>query len=300
MTPQGWIKALIDFLIGVVVARFAFGTPANAQWFYWPRHIAPQSCANGRCARPSKSETKKEPEQKEPTEPEPAKESPASEVVEAATVARSRFSAPSVEIADACDEILDRLETRYGKPKNWKPFPVYFRQYLGNGVAGYTQYTSAGVAEVVVYEPLSSSVGGTLDHELTHAFFFYFLGGNFDLFLNEGAAQNSEYRRREALRQTVYKRYNAGEFWDIASLYGRNQYDGGLRIYHEGFSIVDFLIGRGGSSWFAAFLEDLQKSKNIDATLSRFYGYANLNELQNAWLIYVLNGQNRNDVRAVK
>lgn len=295
------------FSIFATILAVAIATEGNANaqlfrgWRYYP---ASSPCANGQCPAPQQSKTKDESaKSKEESNQEPSKEEPkdelAPEVVEA-SIPRSRFSAESVEIADACDEILDRLETRYGKPKTWKPFPVYFRQYLGNGVAGYTQYTSAGVAEVVVYEPLSSAVGGTLDHELTHAFFFYYLGGNFDLFLNEGVAQNSEYRRREALRQTVYKRYNSGDFWDIASLYGRNQYDGGLRIYHEGFSVVDFLIGRGGSLWFSAFLEDLQKSKDVDKALNRFYGYDNLSALQSAWLNYVVNGQDRNDVRAVK
>ena len=242
----------------------------------------------------------------DPQKPEPKQESTEDPTIEPAespavlAVSRSRFEAPSIEIADACDAILDRLEARYGAAKVWQSFPVYFRRYRGDGIAGYTQYSGGRVVEVVVFEPLDSSVGGTLDHELTHAFFFYYLGGNFDLFLNEGVAQNSEYRRREALRQTVYKRYNSGDFWDVASLYGRNQYDGGLRIYHEGFSVVDFLIGRGGSLWFSAFLEDLQKSKDVDKALNRFYGYDNLSALQSAWLNYVVNGQDRNDVRAVK
>lgn len=216
------------------------------------------------------------------------------------SVTRSRFSTSSIEIADACDKILDRLELRYGKPKVWKPFPVYFRRYTGNGVAGYTQYGGSGVVEVVVYEPFENSVGGTLDHELTHAFFFYYLNSNFDLFLNEGLAQNSEYRRRESLRQTVYRRYSNGEFWDISRLYGRNRYDGSLLIYHEGFSVVDFLIARGGSLWIAAFLDELVKTDDINKTLSRFYGYKNLAELQTDWREYIENGQNRQTVEAIQ
>ena len=256
-----------------------------------------------KCGRDHLPEDKQEaeptPAPEPKTEPEPAKEEKEqeSEKVEAA-IARSRFSAPNVDVANACDEILDRLEERYGKPKGWVPFPIYFCAYTGNGVAGYTQYLGDRVGEVVVYESLETAVGGTLDHELTHAFFFYLLGGNFDLFLNEGTAQNSEYRRREALRQTVYRRYNAGEFWDLESLYGRNQYDGGLRIYHEGFSVVDFLIGRGGSQWFAAFLADLQRSQNIDRELRRYYGYTDIKALQAVWLRFVVDGQDRGAVNA--
>lgn len=242
----------------------------------------------------------------DPPKPEPKQESTEDPTIEPAespavlTVSRSRFEAPSIEIADACDAILDRLEARYGAAKVWQSFPVYFRRYRGDGIAGYTQYSGGRVVEVVVFEPLDSSVGGTLDHELTHAFFFYFLNSNFDLFLNEGLAQNSEYRRRETLRQTVYRRYTNGEFWNLDKLYGRNYYDGSLRIYHEGFSVVDFLVARGGSLWLAAFMRELVKSNDIDACLNDFYGYKNLAELQSAWENYINGGQDRLTVGAVR
>lgn len=240
-----------------------------------------------------------------PTQPEPKTEpktEPTSDeqTVDVLSVSRERFDAPSIEIADACDKILDRLEARYGTPRVWRSFPIYFRRYTGNGIAGYTQYTNGRVAEVVVYENLETAVGGTLDHELTHAFFFYLLNSNFDLCLNEGLAQNSEYRRRESLRQTVYRRYSNGEFWPIDRLIGRNRYDGSLLIYHEGFSVVDFLIARGGSLWMTAFLNELVKTNDVDATLERFYGYKNLTELQSAWFAYIEGGQDRQSVDAIK
>lgn len=213
-------------------------------------------------------------------------------------VTRARFTAQNEKIADEVDQILDRLTARYGAPKVWKSFPVIFRPYTGNGVAGYTLYSNSVVKEVVVYESLENAIGGTLDHELTHAFFFYFLNSNFDLFLNEGVAQNSEYRRREALRQTVYRRYSSGEFWPIDKLYGRDSYDNSLLIYHEGFSVVDFLIGRGGSEWFAAFLRDLLQTGNINDSLARFYDYKTLSELQVEWHKYINNGQDRKSVEA--
>lgn len=281
---------------GVFLLLALLTSPAYAQLF-WPRYTTPSPCQNGQCAQkppakkdtpPKTEELDKDKEEKELAEP-----------VEVLAVRRARFAAATPEIADACDAILDRLEERYGKPKTWEAFPIYFRRYTGNGVAGYTMYTGAVVSEVVVYEPLSTSVGGTLDHELTHAFFFYYLNSNFDLFLNEGVAQNSEYRRREALRQTVYRRYSNGDFWSLDRLYGRNSYDSGLRIYHQGFSVVDYLIGRGGSQWFAAFMTDLVKYNNIDYSLARFYGYRSLSELQSAWITYIRNGQDRSTVSAV-
>ena len=270
-----------------IAATLSSVATADAQLFF-PAWSRPIPCANGQCPTP-KPVAKEDPPKEEKQE-----------TVETLLVARARFFAPTVEIADACDEILDRLEERYGKPKVWSAFPVYFERYRGDGIAGYTSYIAPNVAKVVCFEPFETAKGGTLDHELTHAFFFYFLNSNFDLFLNEGLAQNSEYRRRESLRQTVYRRYNNGEFWDMSQLYGRNRYDSGLRLYHEGFSVVDFLIARGGSRWLAAFMEELVKTDDVDATLRRFYGYQTLGELQDAWKAYVEGGQDRQSVKAIQ
>ena len=261
---------------------FTFPPPqtAQAQLFFWPR---PQ--------QPNKTPEK---QQKEEEVVVPTNLSNVSK-----NVVRERFTAPSEEIADECDKILDRLEERYGKPKVWRSFPVYFRAYTGNGVAGYTMYNGERVTEVVVYESFQNSIGATLDHELTHAFFFYFLNSSFDLFLNEGLAQNSEYKRRASLRQTVYRRYSNGEFWTIDRLYGRNSYDSSLLIYHEGFSVVDFLIARGGSEWLAEFMHDLVARGNVDESLSLFYGYQSLKHLQKDWLNYIEGGQDRLTVDAI-
>ena len=288
------------FVAGIIA--LVLTNVASAQWFGFGgwRYVAPNQCANGQCAS-SKPNPKPEATPEPPKAEEAADQSTAADQPEEVlSVSRARFTAASLEIADACDAILDRLEARYGTPRSWQAFPVYFRRYTGNGVAGYTQYSSGVVREVVVYESLENAVGGTLDHELTHAFFFYLLQSNFDLFFNEGLAQNSEYRSRETLRQTVYRRYSNGEFCPINNLYGRNSYDGSLLIYHEGFSVVDFLIARGGSIWMAAFIDELTRTNNINATLSRFYGYKTLEELQAAWTSYIERGQDRLTVGAVK
>ena len=117
---------------------------------------------------------------------------------------------------------------------------------------------------------------------------------------SEGLAQNSEYRRRESLRQTVYRRYTAGQFWELDKLYGRNRYDNSLLIYHQGFSVVDFLIGRGGSLYFAAFMQQLVRTNDFDGCLRSFYGYRNIKELQAAWQAYIETGQNRATLPAVR
>lgn len=207
----------------------------------------------------------------------------------------------SEEIGKECDAIIEALTIRYGAPRVWTQFPVIFTSGGGGRIAGYTSYQGGVVKEVVVYQSFDTARGGTLDHELTHAFMFYWLNSNFDLFLNEGVAQNSEYKRRQTLRHIVYNRYNNGEFVTLDKLYGRNQYDARLLIYHQGFSVVDFLIARGGSLWFVAFLDELTNGgSDISTALKIFYGYNNLKELELDWIEYVVNGQDRSRVTPIE
>ena len=199
-----------------------------------------------------------------------------------------------------CDAIVERLMARYGVPARWRVFRVRVEPRPGGAVAGYTLYSEPDVIEVVSFRSLEESRGSVLDHETTHAFFFYLLGSNFDLFVNEGLAQNSEYRERARLREQVWRRYNAGEFLPLSALYGRNEYDPGLLLYTESFSVVDYLVGRGGSRWFAEFVAYLtHDAPDVGDALLAFYGYASLAELERDWLDYVRSGQSRPSTRAV-
>ena len=204
------------------------------------------------------------------------------------------------DVAKECDKIVKGLEKRYGKPKRWRSFPVRFAPGKSKYVAGYTRYVEPNVIEVKIYQTFEESRGGTLDHELTHAFFFYYFDSNFNLLLNEGLAQNSETINRARYRDLVYRRYIAGEFDSLERLYRLESYDFKLLIYTQGFGVVDFLIARGGSKWFAAFVDDLtENERELDDALLRFYGYRSVKELEKDWLEYVGKGQDRAKTRAL-
>ncbi len=192
----------------------------------------------------------------------------------------------------ACDDVINRLINWYGEPDEWDKFPVRFRQYQNNGVAGYTQYSGDTVSEVVVYFSLDKTVGGTLDHELTHAFLkFYLYREGLDLFLNEGVAQNSEVGRLNELRQAVYEQYTRGEFWHLDDLIGRNQYDDRLRMYRQSYSVIEMLTRLGGRDYLGAFLREYVKTDDFEACLAKYYGIKTTNELERRWIEYLNNGQ---------
>ncbi|MDO5309980.1 MAG: hypothetical protein Q4G03_10890 [Planctomycetia bacterium] len=200
-----------------------------------------------------------------------------------------------------CDRIIAELHKRYGAPQVWRAFPVKFKPPVDRAIAGYTRYSQPDVMEVVVYQPLEEALGATLDHELTHAFFFYYLNSNFDLFLNEGLAQNSEKKTRQTLRNGVYLRAKQGRLKPLEQLYGANQYDPEMALYAQSFSVVDFLIARAGSKWFAAFVTEANARPDLfDNALMRFYNYRNLNALEDAWRQYLAQGQDRRRTAAVR
>lgn len=205
------------------------------------------------------------------------------------------------QVERACDEIVVKLAERYGRPRRWTQFPVRFHRSRGGPVAGYTAYVRPAVQEIVLYLTFEDALGGALDHELTHAFFFYYLDNYFDLFLNEGVAQNSEAKSRARLRREVYLRCANGKTAPLERLYGRNEYDPELLLYVQGFSVVDYLIGRGGSKWFAAFLDELTNgARDLNSALRDFYGCESLDALEREWREYVRNGQDRLAAPAVK
>lgn len=227
---------------------------------------------------------------------------PMTPVVATAGEYRSNFVEVSgvanrAEVEKECDAIIFRLADRYGTPENWAKFPVVFTGG-GRGYAGCTYYQKPRVVRVEVCQPFASARGGTLDHEITHAFFFYLLNNSFSLFFNEGVAQNSEYNQRERLRSTVYRRAANGEFVPLESLVNRDSYDGSLLIYHQGFSVVDFLIARGGSAWLYAFLDDLTNgTRDLNDCLKRFYGYQTFTDFESDWWHYIDRGQDRAGVK---
>lgn len=195
-----------------------------------------------------------------------------------------------------CDAIIFRLFDRYGVPENWVKFPVVFTGG-GRGYAGCTFYQKPRVIRVEICQAFGTALGGTLDHELTHAFMFYKLNNVFRLFFNEGVAQNSEYAQRNRLRETVYRRAANGEFIALDNLVNRNRYDGSLLIYHQGFSVVDFLIARGGSAWLCEFLEATTNGNvSLNNALRTFYGYETLGDFERDWENYVDEGQDRASV----
>lgn len=197
------------------------------------------------------------------------------------------------DVERECDAIIFRLIDRYGAPEFWERFPVVFTSG-GRGYAGCTFYQKPRVVRVEICQPFATARGGTLEHELTHAFMFYKLNNVFSLFFNEGVAQNSEYNQRERLRETVYRRAANGEFIALDSLVNRNGYDGSLLIYHQGFSVVDFLIARGGSAWLCEFLEATTNGGvGLNDALKKFYGYETFADFETDWENYVGAGQDR-------
>lgn len=202
----------------------------------------------------------------------------------------------SDEIARECDAIADYLEERFGAV-DWGSFPVVFGSTPA-GIAGYCRSDSDEVREIRIGVGYDNSLGAALDHELTHAYVVYKIGSGSNLFWNEGTAQNAEYASRERYRKTIYRRMKADDVSPIRDLIERDGYDTRFRLYNQSFSVVDFLIARGGSQWFIAFFEESERS-GVDEALKLYYGYADVEALENDWKRYVRQGQDRSKARTV-
>jgi hypothetical protein len=63
-----------------------------------------------------------------------------------------------------------------------------------------------------------------------------------------------------------------------------------LPLYSEGYSLARYLIEQGGRQKFLQFVGDGMKSENWPAATKKYYGYSNLQALQDEWLGWVKQG----------
>ena len=204
--------------------------------------------------------------------------------------------ANAAEIARECDAILERIAKDYGKPPGtWRRFTVYVS---GGGGGGYCTYQGNRVGRVVVRTQYPGCVGGTLDHELQHAYLFYLLQKVPYIAINEGLSELVSEKKRDGQRLAMYNRAKSGRTVPLASILRLYDYPAdSLSVYTQGYSVGEFLILHWDLPRYIEFIEAVNASGDYDRELQRFYHYENLRAFESAWLDWVKGGQHYNEVK---
>lgn len=136
-------------------------------------------------------------------------------------------------------------------------------------------------------------------HEMTHLIFNEFMGLNnaMDLrWINEGAAVYMETKASRYSENAYSQRlknqivHNPIPFSQMINLAPQTESGQNVdRWYAQVWSVVSFMISRGGSFNFSVFLKKMKDGDTMDKSLSYAYNgkWADLNALENDWLLYI-------------
>jgi hypothetical protein len=139
-----------------------------------------------------------------------------------------------------------------------------------------------------------------LPHEITHTVFASRFGRPLPRWAEEGACVMVERKQeRSDLEQVLLEQLAAGRYVDLRQMIQDTPDTSQLRLtYATGYSLVRFLLGRGGKQKFIRYLEYGLESRDWGAGISTHYGYASLDELHLDWLRWAQSGgSNGHDAR---
>ena len=138
--------------------------------------------------------------------------------------------------------------------------------------------------------PLDRVLESILPHEVTHTVLACRFRRPLPRWADEGAAMLAEStaerrRQRELVRDLLARRRQL----PLASLVTATDYPHGpdnlVRLYAQGFSLVEFLVSRGGRGRFLEFL-DHARSDGWDPALRTDYGLSGIAGLERVWLAW--------------
>lgn len=204
--------------------------------------------------------------------------------------------------ATIIDNLYEELSTTFAfrpaTPLNLRLYPTSESYFAANpaarnvpGVIAHADFRRREVVVIVERARRQSEIAqiNNLRHELTHIFAADLSGGRLNVGLQEGIAQYMELPGPDRddkiaiLRDLVQR----GELWSWAMLDDRNAIYGQPDLsYPQTWSIVVFLIERGGFDQFRQLLTTLSQSSGYRSAMAAVYGVSatTLESEWQAWL----------------
>lgn len=212
-------------------------------------------------------------------------------------------SAPSKELAKAFGEAAERF--RVEKAMDWlgtrmpdwdQPCPLAVQINNSNDGGGETSFSFGqgpdGRSEVVsrrmrIFGGVEKLLKSVLPHEVTHTVLAHRFGRPVPRWADEGGSvlsENDEERHLHDVR--CREMLNAGRGIPLGHLFALEEYPRDMHVlYAEGYSVVQFLVDRGGREKFLGFVEQGMKRGNRNWEQAvQVYGFNSTDELQTAWI----------------
>ena len=142
---------------------------------------------------------------------------------------------------------------------------------------------------------LERILDSVLPHEITHTVFAYKFRQPLPRWADEGGSVLSEDDHERRKHDDLIRRFLAkgNQAYRLRTLMTMMQYphtgEDVITLYAEGYSVVRFLVESGTKQGFLEFLADgIQPQMGWDRALQKHYGLRNIEQLEQAWLKWML------------
>jgi hypothetical protein len=206
-------------------------------------------------------------------------------------------TAPTKELAREIGERAEECRNRQAlewfgvELPTWvDPCPISATVGSDLKLQGWTSYVFLGGRPVSwqmqVQGPRAGLLRSVIPHEVNHAIFATYFGRRLPRWAEEGACVSVEHRReRGDLENLLPRQLDVDKVMGLDQMFTLREYPANvLPLYAQGYSLVSFLLTRGGKHKFVDFLRDGTDNANWAAAAQRHYGHATLLDLQMAWL----------------
>ena len=214
-------------------------------------------------------------------------------------------SAPTKALAKTFGEYAEKY--RKEKAIDWlgaemKPWPARCPLTVvvePNRTGGETTFSfvSSNGASVVgsqkmkIFGGVEQLLHSVLPHEVTHTVFAHHFGQAVPRWADEGGSvysENDEERYQHDVR--CRELLNSGKGFRLGALFSMNKYPPDMHtLYAEGYSVVSFLVAKGGPAGRKRFLEFVRvgmrnDNRNWEQAARQVYEYETVDDLQTDWI----------------
>jgi hypothetical protein len=141
-------------------------------------------------------------------------------------------------------------------------------------------------------------IDSVLPHEVTHTIFASYFRRPLPRWADEGACTTVEHEvERRKQQQMLIQFLKTGRGIPFSKMFMMREYPPDVMpLYSQGYSLCRYLIQQGGRKKFVDFVADGMRNEQWTQVTKKYYGYANLGELQNAWVEWVRQGSPLRDL----
>jgi RNA polymerase sigma factor (sigma-70 family) len=168
------------------------------------------------------------------------------------------------------------------------PVRVRLTELGAAGVSTFQFDDGSVVAQSMALEGnLKEILANALPHEMTHIVLADWSGRPLPRWADEGAALQAESKESRARHaQAVLTILDEKRALPLRRLLPLREYPPDvMAMFAQGFSLTDFLLSKGGRAKFLEFVKQGDRDSWAKSAKAH-YGYATLDELEKAWLVY--------------